>query len=265
MFLFGPSAKRRLASQIQVLLVVMLTTLALCAPAQAALDPAELAVLESINATAGGGEIWPVGAGGSDPCADRWPGVTCDVTGTHVTELHLYSSPRLSGTLPDISPLKKLQVLHAYNNTGLTGEIPPLSGLINLRSVNFSFTRMTGPIPSLSGLTKLEEFIVVTSRLTGSVPDLSGLTALHTFYVADNRLTGSIPPLRDLPALRMLILSANQLTGSIPSLSELPALESLSLFSNQLSGPVPIRTPTLIGAALCPNFLTLASDPPSAK
>ncbi|KAA8527577.1 hypothetical protein F0562_034708 [Nyssa sinensis] len=54
----------------------------------------------------------------------------------------------LSGSIPDISPLKHLEILHLEDNR-LSGEIPPSLGNIDrLRELFLQYNNLTGQVPN---------------------------------------------------------------------------------------------------------------------
>jgi hypothetical protein len=166
-----------------------------------------------------------------------WYGVSCDATGSNVTQIYLGGN-NLVGTIPSLSGLTALQTFWVGGNQ-LTGTIPSLSGLTALQTFYVSYNQLTGSIPSLSGLTALQHFSVGNNQLTGTIPSLSGLTALQNFYVGANQLTGAIPSLSGLTALQYFDVYNNQLTGTISSLSGLTALQEFDVDGNQLTGAIP--------------------------
>jgi hypothetical protein len=131
-------------------------------------------------------------------------------------------------------------------NNNLSGRLPALGALAYLETFAVNSNRLTGPVPALSGLVKLQTFEVSYNRLSGNMPPLAGLTELRFFNVAENRLTGTIPVLKDLHKLSRFIVGGNRLTGSIAAAPDQDVLSAGS-------------------SSLCPNELTPAETPPSAK
>nr|XP_043622683.1 leucine-rich repeat receptor protein kinase HPCA1-like [Erigeron canadensis] len=210
---------------------------------------------------------------GSDPCGEKWDGITC--TDSRVTSITL-SSISLSGELSgDIVQLSELQTLDLSYNKGLTGSLTPdignLKKLSNLILVGCSFN---GPLPdTLGSLSQLGYLSLNSNGFTGRIPaSLGKLTKLYWLDLADNELSGTIPvsegatPGLDLlvntkhfhfgknklsgeiPAklfssemtLIHVLFEENQFTGYIPStLGLVKSLEVLRLDRNSLSGNVP--------------------------
>ncbi len=200
--------------------------------ASAAIPSTERAVLVALyNST--GGANWKVKTNWNGPAGTEctWYGVTC--IGTNTTEIRL-SNNQLTGTIPSLPGLTKLQVLDLSGNK-LTGSIPTLSGMVNLYLFDVGSNQLTGSVPLLTGLTNLVGFFVPFNQLTGPIPSLAGLTNLQAFWV-----------------------SFNQLTGTIPSLAGLIKLQDFHVSFNQLSGPLPAAPASLVAgsSALCPNSLT---------
>ncbi|KAC9417441.1 hypothetical protein E3N88_45870 [Mikania micrantha] len=187
---------------------------------------------------------------GSDPCGDKWDGITC--TDSRVTSITL-ASINLSGELSgDIGQLSELQTLDLSYNKGLTGSLTPdignLKKLSNLILVGCSFN---GPLPdSLGSLPQLTYLSLNSNGFTGPIPpSIGNLTKLYWFDIADNRLSGSIPVSDGpTPGLDMLVntkhfhFGKNQLSGPIPSqlFSSKMTLKHVLFEDNQLTGTIPV-------------------------
>ncbi|XP_076887517.1 receptor protein-tyrosine kinase CEPR1-like [Bidens hawaiensis] len=176
---------------------------------------------------------------------------------------------KLTGKLPDLSPMKCLRVLD-MSSCSFTGTFPlSFINLTDLEVINFnenagfylwrlpddifrlsklksmilSTCMVSGLIPkSIGNMTSLVDLELCGNFLTGSVPKelglLKNLQQLELYY---NQLVGEVP--KDLGNLTMLTdmdLSVNQLTGSIPaSICQLPKLKVLQLYNNSLTGHIP--------------------------
>lgn len=211
------------------------------AGAQAAIPAGERAVLDALY-TQTGGPHWTNNSGweGATGSECTWHGITCDAGQTHV----IYVS---------------------FSNNNLTGTLPSLTGLTKLQYFRDYVDHLTGPIPDLGGLTDLWFFELGNNQMTGAIPSLTGLTKLQTFEVAGNQLTGSIPDLTGLASLKYFDVRANQLTGTIPSLAGLTNLQNFKVLYNLLSGPIPaVPSPTNAltadGSSVCPNKLVPSAD-----
>ncbi|KAJ6827073.1 receptor-like protein kinase HAIKU2 [Iris pallida] len=186
---------------------------------------------------------------------------------TELTYLDL-SFNNLTGTIPDLSPLHKLQTL-ALSDNFFSG-VFPWTSLRNLTSLTYlsladnPFAASAFPV-LVTNLTKLYWLYLSDSNLHGEIPPSIGqLTALIDLELADNSLSGPIPPeIAKLEKLWQLELYNNSLTGTLPSgfgnLSELAnfdasmnllegnvselrllkKLVSLQLFYNDFSGELP--------------------------
>ncbi|KAL2505585.1 Leucine-rich repeat transmembrane protein kinase family protein [Abeliophyllum distichum] len=199
------------------------------------------------------------------------------------------TSTHLTGSLPDLSPLKSLRLLDLSYNL-FTGEFPlSVTNLTNLEVLNFNenggFNLWQLP-ENISRLTKLKSMILTTCMLRGKIPpsignmaslidlELSGnylvgripeelgllknLQQLELYY---NQLEGEIPEeLGNLTELRDLDMSVNKLKGEIPeSLCQLPKIKALQLYNNSLTGEIPAvlaNSTTLNTLSLYDNFLT---------
>ncbi|XP_010943231.1 receptor-like protein kinase 7 [Elaeis guineensis] len=175
---------------------------------------------------------------------------------------------KLTGVVPDLSPLNKLEVLNISDN-GFSGPFP-WSSLGNLTELAVLSLGDNGfeesPFPEVvMNLTKLTWLYLSETNIKGEIPPWIGnLTELRDLELADNFLSGEIPPeIVKLNKLWQLELYNNSLTGTFPpgfgnlsdlaffdasmnnlegDLSELRFLNkliSLQLFFNNLSGEVP--------------------------
>ncbi|CAK9173618.1 unnamed protein product [Ilex paraguariensis] len=199
------------------------------------------------------------------------------------------SSTYLTGTLPDLSPMKSLRLLDLSYNL-FSGDFPiSTTNLTNLEAVNFNensgfnlwqlpenFSRLTklksmvlttcmvsGPIPaSIGNMSSLVDLELSGNFLVGKIPvelgQLKNLQQLELYY---NQLDGEIPEeLGNLTELRDLDMSVNKLIGKLPeSICRLPKLEVLQLYNNSLQGKIPDvidNSTTLTLLSLYDNFLT---------
>lgn len=175
------------------------------------------------------------------------------------------SNNRLSGAIPALNGLTNLAHFDVNTNR-LTGTIPDLTGLANLDYFRITGNWLEGTLPALNAFTKLTWFDASGNNFVGSIPAVAGLNNLQIFGVAGNQLTGNVPELTGLANLQYFAVSANHLTGNIPDLGDLKSLTTFFVSANQLSGAVPPAPATIpnYDAALCPNPLIPASNPPSA-
>ncbi|KAI7726001.1 hypothetical protein M8C21_015256 [Ambrosia artemisiifolia] len=206
---------------------------------------------------------------GSDPCRDKWDGISCNNSRvTSITLVNINLMGELSG---DIGQLSELQVLDLSYNKGLKGsltqEIGKLKKLLHLHLIGCSFNGplpltlgslpqltslslncngFTGPIPpSIGNLSKLFVLDLADNKLSGSIPVSPGLDLLFNtrhFHFGNNRLSGEIPSqlFNSKMTLIHVLFEDNQLTGTIPlTLGLVQKLEVLRLDSNLLSGMIP--------------------------
>ncbi|KAJ4955971.1 hypothetical protein NE237_012754 [Protea cynaroides] len=110
-----------------------------------------------------------------DPCLPRaysWTGVSCsEGPQIRVVALNL-SSMGLSGSLsPNIVNLTALTDIWLGNNN-LSGSIPDLSPLKRLQTLHLEDNQFSGEVPSLLGnITSLHELFLQNNHLTGKIPD----------------------------------------------------------------------------------------------
>lgn len=170
-------------------------------PANATIPPNERVVLDAFYvqtgsnaALASGGWEGPVGT----ECS--WLGITCFPGDEDHVGAIVLPSLGLTGTLPNISLLNRLQIFDVSDNR-LGGTLPALSAIFTLQSFNASQNAFTGAIPALPELRQLKLFNVESNQLDGNAPDLASLSALRVFRVGNNQLTGTVPNPPDLGVL----------------------------------------------------------------
>ena len=214
--------------------------------------------------TSTGGPAWSNSAhtwGTGDACS--WFGVSCDQDGTtgdntsHVTGIDLTNN-NLTGTLPVLSSLSKLQVFDVGTNN-LSGLIPAIQTLTELTHFYVYSNQMSGGLPALNGLTQLQVLDVDSNQLSGTLTNLQDATSLITFNASNNQFSGSIPDLSAFAALKYVALSKNRLSGPVPALNA--NLANFYVGYNSLSGSLPPAPTALTSASLCPNALDTTPQP----
>ncbi|KAF6150138.1 hypothetical protein GIB67_023093 [Kingdonia uniflora] len=203
----------------------------------------------------------------TDPCGDKWDGVTC--VNTRVTVVRL-STMTLKGKLDsDISGLSELKSLDLSFNKDLTGSLSPSIGsLNNLNILILAGCGFTGSIPTeignLTALSFLYDLKKKTSfqlqygtdtlvKLMCKLITRKSIIKKNTRFnqsrkeirlLDGNKLTGSIPAILGFAgSLEVLQLDRNSLTGQVPSnLRNLTRLNELHLANNQLTGTIPDLT-----------------------
>ncbi|KAL6638483.1 hypothetical protein ACP70R_023978 [Stipagrostis hirtigluma subsp. patula] len=151
----------------------------------------------------------------------------------------------VSGTVPDLSPMRALRVLDMSWNL-FSGAFPAsIANLTALEVVNFNenpnFDHWRPP-EALMALRRLRVLILSTTNMRGDIPAwLGNMTSLTDLELSGNNLTGRIPvTLARLPNLQLLELYYNQLEGGIPAeLANLTQLTDIDLSENRLTGGIP--------------------------
>lgn len=176
----------------------------------------------------------------------------------------------ITGTIPDLSALTKLQML-SVPNTNMYGTLPQsLSKLTELRLLFLDDCGFDGNIDMLMGmknlthiylednhfdntmddtsfaeLEKLVHLDVSNCSFSGNVPGhLFNISSLEVIDMSDNTLEGELPAqaLSDVEetSLKFLSLHSNKLTGAIPpSISNLKSLMTVDLSMNEFSDDIP--------------------------
>lgn len=133
-----------------------------------------------------------------DPCFPSqysWTGVTCsEGPRIRVVSLNL-SNMGLSGSLsPSVANLTALTNIWLGNNS-LSGSIPDLSSLKRLEILHLEDNQFSGEIPSsLGNIDSLQELFLQNNNLTGQVPNsLTGKPGLNLKIFPGNNFSSSPP------------------------------------------------------------------------
>jgi hypothetical protein len=205
-------------------------------------DITEYRILKSLfNQT--GGQDWSSKGTKNDPGSIQngwnkdcdycnWYGVICDEN-KRVVSINLQGN-NLSGTLPDLSGLEKLQVLKFDNNL-LIGSIPNFN-LPNLTEIYLNANKLNGIIPSFKACPNLTKVLAHNNELMGKIPEFE-LQKLIELDLAFNKFSGQLPLLLNCPNIVQLLLNDNKLNGRIPQNYGLfKSLNILLLRNNNLEG-----------------------------
>lgn len=195
---------------------------------------------------------WGNSSSTSDPCTDKWYGITCveEDSVQYVSEIDL-SAHELLGLPEEIVEMKHLKTLllsrnqirtsnfqmgifgmptleyldisYMYYNLNIT--LPMRMELPNLKHFYASETKLNGYFPQTWETPRLENLVLDSNNLIGYLPDdLGKSTNLKQLLVQNNHLTRNFPPsygnLHQLVNLSLLQLSTEQYRGlcsSIPS------------------------------------------------
>ena len=138
---------------------------------------------------------------------------------------------------PEIGQLVNLVSLN-LSYTLVSGEIPPeIGNLVNLEMLNLDRNYLTGAIPSEIGqLTNLDTLKLGYNQFTSIPIEISNLENLRYFRLTDNEISGDLPSeIGELVNLRDLELGSNQITSVPESVGNLDYLFNLNLGGNQLT------------------------------
>ncbi|KAG7563259.1 Protein kinase-like domain superfamily [Arabidopsis suecica] len=205
----------------------------------------------------------------SNPNPCKWESVECDGS-NRVTKIQL-KQKGIRGTLPtDLQKLSELVVLELFLNR-ISGPIPDLSGLSRLQTLNLHdnlfdsvpknlFSGMSSlqevylennpfnpwQIPdSIKEATSLQNLTLSNCSIFGKIPDFFGsqsLPSLTNLKLSQNRLQGELPVSFAGTSIQSLFLNGQvgeQLNGSISILTNMTSLVEVSLQGNKFSGPIP--------------------------
>ncbi|XP_061365381.1 probable inactive receptor kinase At2g26730 [Gastrolobium bilobum] len=153
----------------------------------------------------------------SDPCTDKWHGVSCHSDNKSVKSIVLEKFS-LSGVV-DASSLcivKSLQVLRLRNN-GLHDLIPEdIRKCKSLTHLFLSGNKFSGDLPiSIAELSNLKRLHVSDNYFTGQLPNMVCVSSLISFLAENNNFTGKIPDF-DFSNLDAFNVSNNNLQGPVP-------------------------------------------------
>ncbi|XP_031256850.1 probable inactive receptor kinase At2g26730 [Pistacia vera] len=168
------------------------------------------------------GLLDPVWNTTTDPCSDRWTGVTCDnrhnksVSRLNLTRFNLYGSFDASYLCNVQSLADSLSVIILDGNN-IHGEISAdISNCTQLLRLHLSGNRFSGNLPgSVSMLSNLKRLDVSYNNFSGALPDLSRISGLNMFLAQYNQFTDKIPQF-DFSNLQQFNVSYNDLSGPIP-------------------------------------------------
>ncbi|XP_022767545.1 probable inactive receptor kinase At2g26730 [Durio zibethinus] len=165
----------------------------------------------------------------SDPCKDKWTGVSCDLQLQSVKKVVL-DELNLTGVLDigSVCRASSLSVLSLNKNNvvGLISE--EIGNCKSLTHLYLSGNQLSGHLPdSLKQLSNLKRFDISNNNFSGEVPDLSRISGLITFLVQNNQLSGEIPNL-DFSNLLQFNVSNNNFSGPVPYVKGRFSADSLS-------------------------------------
>ncbi|XP_058111694.1 probable inactive receptor kinase At2g26730 [Magnolia sinica] len=155
----------------------------------------------------------------SDPCSDRWNGITCN-SGSFIKKVAL-EGLSFNGILDanSICTLNSLTVFSIQNNS-IHGEIPTeLANCKQLTHLYVNDNRFSGSLPpSLSRLNNLKRLFLSSNSFSGELPDFARISGLVTFLAQNNQFRGEIPAF-DFSNLQQFNVSFNNFSGPVPELN----------------------------------------------
>ncbi|KAF0916703.1 hypothetical protein E2562_011554 [Oryza meyeriana var. granulata] len=169
----------------------------------------------------------------SDPCSDRWRGITC----------------QKPPPPPSSSPSRvRRVVLEGLRLGGDAGVVVALAGLPILSFLSLKNNSFAGSLSDVdfSPLAPHLKLLYLSGNgFSGRFPEsVLRLRHLRRLDLSGNRLTGKIPPEigHQLPSLLTLHLARNLLVGPLPtSLEAMTRLAKLDVSGNHLQGQIPKR------------------------
>ncbi|KAK3225259.1 hypothetical protein Dsin_005121 [Dipteronia sinensis] len=165
----------------------------------------------------------------SDPCKDKWAGVSCDTSLQSVRKITL-DGFNLTGSLDasSVCSVKSLVVL-SLNDNDIGGNLEEeISDCKHLTHFYLSANQFSGNLPdSLSQLSNLKRMVISNNNFSGKLPDLARISGLLTFFAENNQLSGSIPEF-DFSNLLEFNVSNNNFSGPVPDVKGKVGVESVS-------------------------------------
>ncbi|KAJ8536403.1 hypothetical protein K7X08_034804 [Anisodus acutangulus] len=153
----------------------------------------------------------------SDPCTNKWEGITCDSGMQHV-KIIVLDQKNLNGILDAayVCQATSLAVL-SLNENEIIGTLPQeISNCRRLTHLYLRGNKFSSNFPSsLPRLNNLKRLVVSDNAFSGKIPDMSRISGLLTFLAERNQLTGQIPEF-DFSNLVEFNVSYNNLTGPVP-------------------------------------------------
>ncbi|KAF8037159.1 hypothetical protein BT93_B0159 [Corymbia citriodora subsp. variegata] len=153
----------------------------------------------------------------SDPCADGWVGVTCDLHNQTVLKVIL-DELNLIGTFDagSLCGARSLQVL-SLNNNSISGEISEeIANCKHLTHLYLSSNRFTGQLPkSIPHLSNLKRIDISNNNFIGELPSLHKIPGLLSFLAENNHLQGELPEFK-FTLLERFNVSNNEFSSQIP-------------------------------------------------
>ncbi|GMI95326.1 hypothetical protein like AT2G26730 [Hibiscus trionum] len=153
----------------------------------------------------------------SDPCKDKWIGISCDSQSKSVRKVVL-DELNLTGVL-DIGSACRASSLSVFSliQNNVVGSISEEMGNCkHLTHLYLGGNQISGHLPeSLKQLSNLKRLDISDNNLSGEVPDISGISGLITFLAQNNQLSGEVPNL-DFSNLQQFNISNNNFSGPIP-------------------------------------------------
>ncbi|KAK8938401.1 putative receptor-like protein kinase [Platanthera zijinensis] len=194
----------------------------------------------------------------------QWPGITCSIRGSRVTEIVL-NSLQLGGPIPPaIFNLSSLEILYLEHNNFI-GPIPDEIGrLSHLWDMSLSYNSLSGEIPAnITRCSNLQFFNLRNNLLSGEIPrDLHLIPKLQVsasgINLHTNNITGRIPAsIGNISSLWEIVFTQNNLFGRIPeSMSRLKNLKTMLIDENMFSGEFP---PSFFNLSLLSNIYLLSN------
>lgn len=153
----------------------------------------------------------------SDPCTDKWHGVSCHSDNKTVRSIILENS-NLSGVLDatSLSMAKSLMILSLKNNSLYDMVSKDIGNCKSLTHLYLSGNHLSGGLPmSIAQLSNLKRLHISDNSFSGELPNMALLSGLISFLAENNNFTGEVPDF-DFSNLEVFNVSNNNLHGLVP-------------------------------------------------